>query len=66
MSSVSLFVGLDYHDDEVQVCAMDAEGNVVLNRRCDNSAARIQAAVHPRGRVRRSRLAAARRIWPTS
>jgi transposase len=53
MSSVPLFVGLDYHDDEVQVCVLDESGGVVLNRKCENNAARIQAAVNARGLVRR-------------
>jgi transposase len=53
MSSVPLFVGLDYHDDEVQVCVLDEAGGVVLNRKCENDAARIQAAVNARGLVRR-------------
>jgi len=56
MSSVALFVGLDYHDDEVQVCALDADGRVVLNRKCANSAAAIQAAVDARGQVRRAAI----------
>lgn len=53
MSSLSLFVGLDYHDDEVQVCALNEAGEVVLNRKLDNDAAKIQAAVNVRGVVRR-------------
>ena len=32
MSKVTVFVGLDYHDDSVQVCAMDLDGKVLINR----------------------------------
>lgn len=56
MSSVALFVGLDYHDDEVQVCALDGDGKVVLNRKLDNNVAKIQAAVEARGQVRRAAI----------
>jgi transposase len=56
MASVALFVGLDYHADEVQVCALDQDGRVVLNRKCANSAAKIQAAVDARGQVRRAAI----------
>lgn len=33
MNSVAYFAGLDYHQDSVQVCIMDQQGNVKLNRR---------------------------------
>lgn len=56
MSSVALFVGLDYHDDEVQVCALDADGKVVLNRKLDNNVVSIQAAVEARGCVQRAAM----------
>lgn len=42
MSSVSWFVGLDYHQSFIQTCVMDASGKLVLNRRCANSAVAIQ------------------------
>ena len=32
MKSVTRFVGLDYHQDSVQVCVMNAEGAVLANR----------------------------------
>lgn len=47
MSSVSWFVGLDYHQAFVQTCVMDASGKQVLNRRCANSAVAIQEALRP-------------------
>lgn len=36
MSSVTRFVGLDYHQDSVQVCVMDAAGAVLINRSVEN------------------------------
>ena len=36
MMSVTRFVGLDYHQDSVQVCVMDQEGRVLTNRSVDN------------------------------
>ena len=32
MSKVTVFVGLDYHNDTVQVCAMEQDGKVLINR----------------------------------
>lgn len=37
MNRVTVFVGLDYHQDSVQVCVMDREGSMLANRRCANS-----------------------------
>lgn len=36
MSKVTVFVGLDYHQQSVQVCVMDAAGKVLVNRSCPN------------------------------
>lgn len=36
MTIVSVFVGLDYHQESVQVCVMRSNGEVVVNRRCPN------------------------------
>ncbi len=36
MSKVTVYVGLDYHKDKVQVCIMDPAGKVLANRACDN------------------------------
>lgn len=49
MATVPLFVGLDYHMKSVQVCVIDAEGHVMVNRRCGNSVAEIGAMVSPLG-----------------
>ena len=38
MSSLSTFVGLDYHQDSVQVCVLDQRGHLLLNQSVENSA----------------------------
>jgi len=37
MANSKIFVGLDYHKDSVQVCAMDDKGKVILNKRARNN-----------------------------
>jgi transposase len=49
MSSLRLYVGLDYSDTGVQVCLLDAEGHPVANRDCPNDAAAIAALVSRHG-----------------
>ena len=49
MANDTVFVGLDYHQAFVQVCVMDASGTMLMNRKCDNSAAALVAAVRPCG-----------------
>lgn len=58
MSTVPVFVGLDYHQDSVQVCVLDPEGNVLLNRACDNDWAKVSETVKPIGRVKRAAIEA--------
>jgi transposase len=36
MSKLTVFVGLDYHKDSIQVCVMDPSGTVLMNRSCGN------------------------------
>jgi transposase len=36
MSKVTVYVGLDYHKDSIQVCIMDQAGAVLANRACAN------------------------------
>lgn len=36
MSNLPVFVGLDYHQDSIQVCVLDEAGKVLLNRAADN------------------------------
>jgi transposase len=43
-----VFVGLDYHQDSVQVCVLDRAGKVLVNQRCQNSWVLIEAAVRKR------------------
>ena len=38
MSKLTVFVGLDYHKDSIQVCIMDQSGKVLANRSCANDA----------------------------
>lgn len=48
MSSVPVFVGLDYHQSAVQICVLDAKGSRLMNRSVANDAATIAgiARVH--------------------
>lgn len=52
MASIPVYVGLDYHQDSVQVCVLDERGKTLLNRSLTNSAKAICQAVGARGRVR--------------
>lgn len=36
MSTVTVYVGLDYHKDSIQVCVLNQDGDVLGNRRCVN------------------------------
>lgn len=49
MSSVQLYVGLDYHQDGVQVCVLDGQAKVRLNRPVANDWRKIREAVAPLG-----------------
>jgi transposase len=49
MSKVTVFVGLDYHKDSIQVCIMDRAGKVLLNRSCPNDAQAVDRLVAPHG-----------------
>jgi transposase len=53
MSSVSTFVGLDYHQDSVQVCVLNREGDKLCNRSVKNDAATIHRLVMQHGTPRR-------------
>lgn len=53
MSSVTTFVGLDYHQDSVQVCVLDQQGEMLANRSVDNDAAAVARAASRHGRPRR-------------
>lgn len=45
------FVGLDYHRDSVQVCVLDPQGGVLLNRSCANDWQAIRQASERFGAV---------------
>ena len=51
MASVPVFVGLDYHDEQVQVCVLDASGKIKANRSVANDAAQIDRLVRRHGEV---------------
>jgi transposase len=56
MSKVTVFVGLDYHKDSIQVCVMDQNGKVLANRSCENNAWAVDKVVadfgdHVRGAI---------------
>lgn len=55
MDRIPLYVGLDYHQETVQVCVVDDQARVLLSRRCGNDCREIAAAVEPLpGAVRRA------------
>lgn len=53
MSNVPVFVGLDYHQDSIQVCVLDQQGKVLLNRSTANDCQELARAVRPLGVVAR-------------
>jgi len=53
MSSVTTFVGLDYHQDSVQVCVLDSSGKQLTNRSVENDAAIIERVATRHGRPAR-------------
>jgi len=53
MSNLPVFVGLDYHQDSIQVCVLDQLGKVLLNRAADNDPDALGRLVTPLGTVTR-------------
>ena len=49
MSTVPVFVGLDYHQQSVQVCVLDPQGSMVTNRSVANDVEDIAQAVSANG-----------------
>ena len=45
MNNVPLFVGLDYHQDQIQVCVVDQAAVVRVNRACVNDAELFARAI---------------------
>ena len=53
MTSIPVFVGLDYHQDCVQVCVLDQAGKQLCNRSVDNDVDLIQQVVSRHGAPQR-------------
>jgi transposase len=53
MSNLPVFVGLDYHQDSIQVCVLDQQGKVLLNRSSANDCQELARIVQPLGVVTR-------------
>jgi len=53
MSNVPVFVGLDYHQDSIQVCVLSQHGDLLLNRSARNDCQEIGRLVQPLGIVQR-------------
>jgi transposase len=51
MTRIPVFVGLDYHQKSVQVCVLDEEGNVLVNRKLPNRTVTIIQTVRRCGHV---------------
>jgi transposase len=51
MKSVTMFAGLDYHQESIQVCVMDAQAKVRVNRSCDNDLQAVVATLRAAGNV---------------
>ncbi len=49
MTNVPVFVGLDYHQNGVQVCILDAQGRQLANRSCANDWRALAECVRPFG-----------------
>ncbi len=53
MSSIPVFVGLDYHQDSVQVCVVDQKGRTLSNRAVANDVNAIEQSIRRHGAPRR-------------
>ena len=58
MKKVPVFVGLDYHQDSVQVCVLDQAGQVLANRKCANDWREVARAGERCGKVVRAGIEA--------
>jgi transposase len=58
MNPPTLYVGLDYHKNFVQVCVLDQQGDIVANDRCENDWQAIVRWTARHGRVGRAALEA--------
>ena len=68
MSNVPVFVGLDYHQDSIQVCVLNQQGDVLLNRSAKNDRREVGRIVQPLAllSVSASRPAAERQTFEKS
>ncbi len=48
MINLPVFVGLDYHQDSIQVCVLNPQGDVLLNRSAGNDCDQLARLVHAR------------------
>ena len=53
MNNVPVFVGLDYHQDSIQVCVLNQQGDVLLNRSAANDCQELDRLIRPTGVVQR-------------
>lgn len=51
MGTVRVYVGIDYHDQELQVCVLDERGAVLTNSACANDVLAVAAIVRRFGRI---------------
>jgi transposase len=51
MSNVPIYVGLDYHQDSIQVCVLNPQGEVLLNRSAANDFQELARIVGPMGLI---------------
>jgi len=51
MKSVTMYAGLDYHQDSIQVCVMDGQAQVRVNRSCDNDLEQVMGLLRGAGEV---------------
>lgn len=58
MATVNVFVGLDYHQDQVQVCVLDESGRMLCNRGVSNDAQEIRGVAEAWGPVQAAALEA--------
>lgn len=58
MVTVPVFVGLDYHSNAIQMCLLDADGRVLVNRAVHNDATEVDELVRKYGQLIRAAVEA--------
>ncbi len=58
VSVARTYVGLDYHQDSVQVCVLDSSGEVLTNRSVENNAAEVARVASRHGVPQRTAIEA--------